>query len=132
MKKRVRATLTAIRQLEEKVALVETERDVALRNCKDAERDNIELKKAVSKQKVEIAGLKDQYRLQMEADKCLSERIQTLKDKVGTLEQSNNLVEEELKRVKHAAESLSEFNDQYKKRITELENRGFWARVFNK
>lgn len=59
-------------------------------------------------------------------------QVRALERENAELRDSVSKLEEKLECVKRAADSLSEFNDQYKKRINELESRGFWARVFNK
>ena len=132
IKKRVRATLRQVRQLEK-------ERDICFQNCKDYENDNIELRKTVAKLNDQLKELTEKCKNQLKADEHLAQKVEDLrrrceladKDLEAANRDCNNL-EEELKRVNHANESLSAFNDQYKKRIKELEGRGFWARVFNK
>lgn len=118
LKKRVRPTLRQIRLLEEKVRLLD---EIIITHCKEKSelKDHLDEVKGCNEKMT-----KDLAILQEDNDK--------LKAKNATLEQSNKLMEDELDRQKRANENLSAFNDQYKKRITELENRGFWARVFNK
>lgn len=118
LKKRVRPTLCQIRLLEDKVKLLD---EIILTHCKEKSelKDHLDEVKGCNEKMA-----KDLAILQEDNDK--------LKAKNTTLEQSNKLMEAELDRQKRANENLSAFNDQYKKRITELENRGFWARVFNK
>ena len=118
LKKRVRPTLCQIRLLEEKVKLLD---EIIITHCKEKSelKDHLDEVKGCNEKMA-----KDLAILQEDNDK--------LKAKNATLEQSNKLMEDELDRQKRANENLSAFNDQYKKRITELENRGFWARVFNK
>jgi hypothetical protein len=41
-------------------------------------------------------------------------------------------MEKELNRLRSALKTLNELNDEKSSRIVALENRGFWARVFNK
>lgn len=49
----------------------------------------------------------------------------------NVLEQSNKLMEKELNRMRRAVNNLNELNDRQERKIFELENRGFWARLFN-
>ena len=118
LKKRVRPTLRQIRLLEEKVRLLD---EIIITHCKEKS----ELKDHLD----EVKGCNEKMTKDLA---ILQEDNEKLKAKNATLEQSNKLMEAELDRQKRANENLSAFNDQYKKRITELENRGFWARVFNK
>ena len=118
LKKRVRPTLRQIRLLEDKVKLLD---EIIITHCKEKSelRDHLDEVKGCNEKMT-----KDLAILQEDNDK--------LKSKNTTLEQFNKLMEDELDRQKRANENLSAFNDKYKKRITDLENRGFWARVFNK
>jgi len=118
LKKRVRPTLCQIRLLEEKVKLLD---EIIITHCKEKS----ELKDHLD----EVKGCNEKMAKDLA---ILQEDNEKLKSKNTTLEQSNKLMEDELDRQKRANENLSAFNDQYKKRITDLENRGFWARVFNK
>lgn len=118
LKKRVRPTLRQIRLLEQKVKLLD---EIILTHCKDKS----ELKDHLD----EVKGCNEKMTKDLAV---LQEDNEKLKAKNTTLEQSNKLMKDELDRQKCANVNLSAFNDQYKKRITELENRGFWARVFNK
>ena len=118
LKKRVRPTLCQIRLLEEKVRLLD---EIIITHCKEKS----ELKDHLD----EVKGCNEKMAKDLA---ILQEDNEKLKAKNTTIEQSNKLMEDELNRQKRANENLSAFNDQYKKRITELENRGFWARVFNK
>jgi len=118
LKKRVRPTLRQIRLLEEKVRLLD---EIIITHCKEKS----ELKDHLD----EVKGCNEKMAKDLA---ILQEDNEKLKAKNTTLEQSNKLMEDELDRQKRTNENLSAFNDQYKKRITDLENRGFWARVFNK
>lgn len=54
-----------------------------------------------------------------------------LLSEIHLLNQSNKLLEEELERVRKQREVLSHMLSSCQKRLTELERRGFWARLFN-
>jgi len=118
VKKRVRATLGQIRILESKVSLLD---EIISTHVKE----KVELKSHLD----EVKGCNEKMAKDLA---ILQEDNEKLNAKNTTLEQSNKLMKDDLDRQKRANENLSAFNDQYKKRITELENRGFWARVFNK
>lgn len=62
----------------------------------------------------------------------LSERVKSLTATNNVLNNSNDLMEKELKRLRIACNTLNELNDEKSSKIVALENRGFWARVFNK
>lgn len=110
VKKRVRPTLTQVRELE---AGLENERKLHIHFSKEAGR----LKAVADGLEIKVkAGL---------------EQINKLTSENRTLQQSNTLMEEELERQKKANIELSKFNDQYRQQILDLQSRGFWARVFN-
>ena len=111
VKKRVRPTLTQVRELE---AGLENERKLHIHFSKEAGR----LKAVADGLEIKVkAGL---------------EQINKLTSENRTLQQSNTLMEEELERQKKANIELSKFNDQYRQQILDLQSRGFWARVFNR
>lgn len=111
VKKRVRPTLTQVRELE---AGLENERKLHIHFSKEAGR----LKAVADGLEIKVkAGL---------------EQINKLTSENRTLQQSNTLMEEELERQKNANIELSKFNDQYRQQILDLQSRGFWARVFNR
>lgn len=132
VKKRVRATLTDIRKLEAKVVLVERERDVAFQNCQDAEHENVELKKKVAKLNRDLSDLRKKYDSVQSKNADLRRSYEIAEKDLENANHDCNRLEEEIAGYKRANEGLSAFNDQYKKRIKELESRGFFARVFNK
>lgn len=110
VKKRVRPTLTQVRELE---SGLENERKLHIHFSKEAGR----LKSVADGLETKVkAGL---------------EQINKLTSENRTLQQSNTLMEEELERQKKANIELSKFNDQYKEELAALKGRGFWARVFN-
>jgi len=110
VKKRVRPTLTQVRELE---AGLENERKLHIHFSKEAGR----LKAVADGLEIKVkAGL---------------EQINKLTSENRTLQQSNTLMEEELERQKKANIELSKFNDQYRQQVLDLQSRGFWARVFN-
>jgi len=139
VKKRIRPTLKEVNELK---SGLENERRLHIHFAKvcDQLEANIKVKNTkidlLSKEKSELKDHLDEVKgcnEKMAKDLAiLQEDNDKLKAKNTALEQSNKLMEDELDRQKRANENLSAFNDQYKKRITELENRGFWARVFNK
>ena len=111
VKKRVRPTLTQMRELE---AGLENERKLHIHFSKEAGR----LKAVADGLEIKVkAGL---------------EQINKLTSENKTLQQSNTLMEEELERQKKANIELSKFNDQYKEELASLKGRGFWARVLNR
>lgn len=68
------------------------------------------------------------------AEKACEEKAAELKEAssdVRILQDSNALMEEELKRVKQANKSLNELNDYRLTEIQILRDRGFWSRMFN-
>ena len=110
VKKRVRPTLTQVRELE---AGLENERKLHIHFSKEAGR----LKAVADGLEIKVkAGL---------------EQINKLTSENKALQQSNTLMEEELARQRKANIELSKFNDQYRQQILDLQSRGFWARVFN-
>jgi len=110
VKKRVRPTLTQVRELE---SGLENERKLHIHFSKEAGR----LKAVADGLEIKVkAGL---------------EQINKLTSENRTLQQSNTLMEEELERQKKANIELSKFIDQYKEELAALKGRGFWARVFN-
>ena len=110
VKKRVRPTLTQMRDLE---SCLENERKLHIHFSKEADR----LKAVADGLEIKVkAGL---------------EQINKLTSENRTLQQSNTLMEEELERQKNANIELSKFNDQYRQQILDLQSRGFWVRVFN-
>ena len=111
VKKRVRPTLTQVRELE---AGLENERKL-----------HIHFSKETDKLKAVIKGLEKDVK-----DGLDQMHILTAENR--TLQQSNTLMEKELERQKKANIELSKFNDQYKEELAALKGRGFWARVFNK
>jgi len=111
VKKRVRPTLTQVRELE---AGLENERKLHIHFSKEAGR----LKAVADGLEIKVkAGL---------------EQINKLTSENRALQQSNTLMEEELERQKKANIELSKFNDQYKEKLAALKGRGFWARVLNR
>jgi hypothetical protein len=111
VKKRVRPTLTQMRDLE---SGLENEHKLHIHFSKEAGR----LKAVADELEIKVkAGL---------------EQINKLTSENRTLQQSNTLMKEELARQKKANIELSKFNDQYKEELAALRGRGFWARVFNR
>lgn len=110
VKKRVRPTLTQMRELE---AGLENERKLHIHYSKEA-----------GMLKVVADGL------EIKVKDCL-EQINKLTSENRTLQQSNTLIEKELERQKKANIELSKFNDQYKEELAALKGRGFWRRLFN-
>lgn len=111
VKKRVRPTLTQVRDLE---SGLENERKLHIHFSKEAGR-----LKAVAD------GLENKVKVGLE-------QINKLTSENRALQQSNTLIEKELERQKKANIELSKFNDQYKEELVALKGRGFWARVFNR
>jgi len=110
VKKRVRPTLTQMRDLES--------------GLENEHKLHIHFSKQAGMLKVVADGLETKVKAGLEQiDKLTSEN--------RTLRQSNALMEEELERQKKANIELSKFNDQYKEELAALKGRGFWARVFN-
>lgn len=110
VKKRVRPTLTQMRDLE---SGLENERKLHIHFSKEAGR----LKAVADGLEIKVkAGL---------------EQINKLTSENRALQQSNTLMEEELERQKKANIELSKFNDQYKEELAALKGRGFWRRLFN-
>ena len=110
VKKRVRPTLTQVRDLE---SGLENERKLHIHFSKEAGR----LKAVADGLEIKVKDSLDQI------DRLTSEN--------RTLQQSNTLIEKELERQKKANSELSKFNDQYKEELAALKGRGFWARVLN-
>jgi len=110
VKKRVRPTLTHVRELE---AGLENEQKLHLHFAKVCDR------------------LQNDVKLHEKEIKRLEDDNKALCGKNATLQQSNTLMEEELERQKKANIELSKFIDQYKEELAALKGRGFWARVFN-
>ena len=110
VKKRVRPTLTQMRDLE---SGLENERKLHIHFSKEAGR----LKAVADGLEIKVKDGLDQI------DRSTSEN--------RTLQQSNTLIEKELERQKKANIELSKFNDQYKEELAALKGRGFWRRLFN-
>lgn len=110
VKKRVRPTLTQMRDLE---SGLENERKLHIHFSKEAGR----LKAVADGLEIKVKDSLDQI------DRLTSEN--------RTLQQSNTLIEKELERQKKANIELSKFNDQYKEELAALKGRGFWRRLFN-
>ena len=110
VKKRVRPTLTQMRDLE---SGLENERKLHIHFSKEAGR----LKAVADGLEIKVKDGLDQI------DRLTSEN--------RTLQQSNTLIEKELERQKKANSELSKFNDQYKEELAALKGRGFWRRLFN-
>ena len=110
VKKRVRPTLTQMRDLE---SGLENERKLHIHFSKEAGR----LKAVADGLEIKVKDGLDQI------DRLTSEN--------RTLQQSNTLIEKELERQKKANIELSKFNDQYKEELAALKGRGFWRRLFN-
>lgn len=110
VKKRVRPTLTQVRDLE---SGLENERKLHIHFSKEAGR----LKAVADGLEIKVKDSLDQI------DRLTSEN--------RTLQQSNTLIEKELERQKKANSELSKFNDQYKEELAALKGRGFWRRLFN-
>ena len=145
VKKRVRPTLTQMRELE---AGLENEQKLHLHFAKVCDRLQNDVKlhekkiefldelvNTVVKEKGElnnhledVKACNEKYAKEI---KRLEEDNKALCDKNATLQQSNTLMEEELERQRKANIELSKFNDQYKEELAALKGRGFWARVFN-
>ena len=116
-KKRVRPTLSQVRVLEAKVRLLDEVNDQI---CKE----KVELKDHLS----DVKACNEKYAAEL---KRLEGDNQALREKNTTLEQSNKLMEAELGRLRAANKSLNDLNDDRLREIEYLNNRGFWARVFN-
>lgn len=110
VKKRVRPTLTQVRDLE---SGLENEHKLHIHFSKEAGR----LKAVADGLEIKVKDSLDQI------DRLTSEN--------RTLQQSNTLIEKELERQKKANIELSKFNDQYKEELAALKGRGFWRRLFN-
>ena len=117
VKKRVRPTLSQVRVLEAKVRLLDEVNDQI---CKE----KVELKDHLS----DVKACNEKYAAEL---KRLEGDNRDLREKNTTLNQSNKLMEDELKRLRSAIESLNEINNKTQAEIDYLNNRGFWARVFN-
>ena len=134
VKKRVHPTLKQVRALEAEKADLESRLKVVQAESGKNQKVKADLFKAHN----QIKQLQDRIVEHQEANKKLNLVYQETKGKlecregeIKTLMQSNTLMEQELKRLRSANTTLNQLNDNYKKQITELENRGFWARVFN-
>lgn len=117
VKKRVRPTLKEVNELK---SGLENERRLHIHFAKECDQLNAHLE--------DVRACNEKYAKEI---KRLEEDNKDLRDKNATLEQSNTLMEEELARQRKANIELSKFNDQYRQQITDLQSRGFWARVFN-
>lgn len=116
-KKRVRPTLSQVRVLETKIRLLD------------------ETVAADSKEKAELMDHLADVRTCNEKYASELKRLEgdnrDLREKNTTLNQSNKLMEDELKRLRSAIKSLNEINNKTQAEIDNLNNRGFWAKVFN-
>lgn len=117
VKKRVRPTLFQVRVLEAKVRFLDEVNDQI---CKE----KVELKDHLS----DVKACNEKYAAEL---KRLEGDNRDLREKNTTLNQSNKLMEDELKRLRSAIKSLNEINNKTQAEIDNLNNRGFWARVFN-
>lgn len=117
VKKRVRPTLKEVNELK---SGLENERRLHIHFAKECDQLNAHLE--------DVRACNEKYAKEI---KRLEEDNKALCDKNATLEQSNTLMDEELARQRKANIELSKFNDQYRQQITDLQSRGFWARVFN-
>ena len=117
VKKRVRPTLKEVNELK---SGLENERSLHIHFAKECDQLNAHLE--------DVRACNEKYAKEI---KRLEDDNKDLRDKNATLEQSNTLMDEELARQRKANIELSKFNDQYRQQITDLQSRGFWARVFN-
>ena len=117
VKKRVRPTLKEVNELK---SGLENERRLHIHFAKECDQLNAHLE--------DVRACNEKYAKEI---KRLEDDNKDLRDKNATLEQSNTLMDEELARQRKANIELSKFNDQYRQQITDLQSRGFWARVFN-
>lgn len=117
VKKRVRPTLSQVRILETKVRLLD--------EIIDADsKEKVKLKEHLS----DVKACNEKYANEL---KRLESDNKELREKNTTLNQSNKLMEVELKRLRSAIESLTELNQKNQAEINYLNSRGFWARLFN-
>ena len=126
--KRFRPTLTQMRALQAENTRLETNISFAKSCCGEYEKTIDELRSTVAhdeelRKKAVETELKNVE---------LSDRVKELTESNKVLTNSNTLMEQELRRLRNAYESLSKLNDDKSLKITMLESRGFWARLFNK
>jgi len=134
VKKRVRATLTQVRDLESKNAILEDKLKKALTevlNYQDVKNELIQARHDVTLLQERL----QEHKTANDKLDCVyqetKEKLERQEVEMKTLAQSNTLMEQELKRLRSANASLNQLNDNYKSQIFDLESRGFWARVFN-
>jgi DNA anti-recombination protein RmuC len=116
-KKRVRATLTQVRELEAKLA-DQIEGTSRLVNDCDLWREKYQ-------------KLFAEYE-ELKAVTNESEIIRNLRDKNMTLEQSNSLMKEKLDSLDSHIKVLESVAEKRAAEIERLKSRGFWDRVFNR
>lgn len=117
VKKRVRPSLSQVRILEEKVRLLDEIVD-------EDSKEKVKLKEHLS----DMKACNEKYANEL---KRLESDNKELREKNTTLNQSNKLMDVELKRLRSAIESLTELNQKNQAEINYLNSRGFWARLFN-
>ena len=116
-KKRVRATLTQVRELEDKLA------------------DQIE---GTSRLVKDCDIWREKYQRLFEEHQELlaqtngNEVIADLRSKVTQLESSNNFMDAEMKKLRAELEMEHATADHLAAEVGRLKSRGFWARLFNK
>lgn len=115
-KKRFRPSLTAYRELESKLA---DQIDGTSRLVKDCDLWREKYRQLVKEHKKLQASIE-------------AEAVRELKDKNTTLEQSNTLLSAETDTLRSKMSQLSELADKASKEVKRLNERSFWARVFNK
>ena len=79
----------------------------------------------------ELANVNEEYRLQLLADKHLAEEMKELKSLNVTLEQSNKLMFDEIKKVKLDYLNLEKINYDLRNEIGCLKSRSWLERLFN-
>ena len=127
-KKRVRPTLGQVRDLENEVSVLKEQ--VRL----------LEMANGYSAEEIEhLFSYKRMYEEQMDGTSVIvadcdawREKYRKLKKESDTLQKSNSLMEEELKRVRKRAEDATADYNRARREVLFLRSRGFWSRVFNK
>jgi hypothetical protein len=117
VKKRVRPTLSQVRFLEEKVRLLDEIVD-------EDSKEKVKLKEHLS----DMKACNEKYANEL---KRLESDNKELREKKATLDQSNNLMKIELDRLRDRLKTAEKGWREGKEEVERLNNRGFWARLFN-
>lgn len=131
-KKRVRPTLTQVRQLESELESVREELRLARREMDNMRRDAADDSVSRRFYDSEIERhMDDKSRLVADCDGW-RDKYRFLADTCATMEKANGLMEEEIKRLSSARDTAVKRCQELIQEINNIKNRGFWSRVINR